>query len=118
MRDSSILGAAACAAIAAVALFSPVTRSAAVAAPPNPDATVSVTLPADRQLFKDGAGADLARAKCQICHSSDYVFTQPPLTKAQWLAEVTKMKSVYGAPLEESQLEPIAAYLVTQNGKE
>ncbi|TAM91589.1 cytochrome c [bacterium] len=118
MRNTSILGAAACAAIAAAALAGSAVRAAAVAAPPNPNVTVSVTLPAERQLFKDGAGADLARAKCQICHSSDYVFTQPPMTRAQWLAEVTKMKNVYGAPLEESQLEPIAAYLVTQNGKE
>ena len=118
MRHSPILGAVACAALTATALAGFATRSAAGAAPPNPDVTVTVTLPADRLLFKDGPGADLARAKCQICHSSDYVFTQPPMTKAQWLAEVTKMKSVYGAPLEESQLEPIAAYLVTQNGKE
>ncbi|TAM76477.1 cytochrome c [bacterium] len=80
--------------------------------------TVSVTMPPERQLFKDAPGADLARGKCQTCHSSDYIFTQPPMTKAQWLAEASKMKNVYGAPLEESQLEPIAAYLVTQNGKE
>ncbi|TAM59125.1 cytochrome c [bacterium] len=117
MRNRSLPGAAASALIAIAALLGFASDSAAGAAPPNPDVTVSVTLPPERQLFKDGPGAGLARANCQTCHSSDYIYTQPPLSKAQWLAEVTKMKNIYGAPLEESQLEPIAAYLVTQNGK-
>jgi|SRR5579872_3305783 len=79
---------------------------------------VSVTYPPERQLFKDGPNADLVRSRCQVCHSSDYVYTQPPLTKSQWVAEVKKMQGVYGATsIVDGDVEPIVDYLMTQNGK-
>ncbi|HVA38614.1 MAG TPA: cytochrome c [Candidatus Dormibacteraeota bacterium] len=117
MRSISILGLAACVAVLAAGLFTSAARGAADAAQPNPNVTVSIQYPPEPQLFKDGPGADLARANCQICHSSSYVYTQPHLTKEQWAAEVTKMKSVYGAPVPDNDIEPIAAYLFEQNGK-
>ena len=79
--------------------------------------TVSIVLPAETAKFKPGPGADVATANCLTCHSSAYVYTQPPLNKAQWTAEVNKMKAVYGAPIAAADVAPIADYLVGQNGK-
>jgi hypothetical protein len=42
---------------------------------------------------------------------------QPPLTEVQWRAEVMKMKTAYGAPLNDGDVETLVAYLVGQNGK-
>ncbi|MDE2573283.1 MAG: cytochrome c [bacterium] len=114
MRWTSIVGAALLAAAGGLGAWG----AAAGGAQSDPNVTVSVTYPPERQMFKDGEGAGLARANCQICHSSDYVYTQPPLTKAQWAAEVTKMKRVYGANIQDGDVDAIAAYLVTQNGRE
>ncbi len=87
------------------------------AAQPNADVTVKIALPPSPQLFKDGPGAQLARTDCQVCHSSQYVYTQPPFTKEQWLGEIKKMKAVYGAQFSDADIEPIADYLTAQNGK-
>jgi mono/diheme cytochrome c family protein len=79
--------------------------------------TVTITLPADNVQFKPGPGADLATANCDTCHSAAYVYTQPPLNRAQWTAEVTKMKKAYGAPIDDGNITPIVDYLLTQNGR-
>jgi hypothetical protein len=78
---------------------------------------VSVGLPKPDTHFNAGPGVDLARRHCLTCHSSDYVYTQPPLTKAQWTAEVTKMQKTYGAPIPDADVAPLVDYLMTQNGK-
>jgi hypothetical protein len=85
------------------------------AAPPH-DGSTSITLPAPNETFPGGAEAGPARRNCLTCHSSDYVYTQPKLSKAQWTAEVTKMIKVYGAPVPQSDIGPIVDYLVAQNG--
>jgi len=79
-------------------------------------ASVSVQLPPPQEAFPGGAEAEPARRHCLTCHSSDYIFTQPPLTRAQWTAEVTKMIKVYGAPIPGDAVAPIVQYLVTHNG--
>ncbi len=79
--------------------------------------TVSVKWPADTVAFKPGPGADVTNANCSTCHSASYVYTQPPLTKVQWTAEVKKMKAVYGAPIADDDAAAIVDYLVAQNGK-
>ena len=43
-------------------------------------------LPVDQPKFRPGPGAELAIAHCLLCHSADYVSTQPPLDRAAWLA--------------------------------
>jgi hypothetical protein len=53
-----------------------------------------------------------------ICHSVDYIYMQPPLTKDQWHAEVMKMKKVFGAPVPDSDADTIVKYLMSQNGKQ
>lgn len=79
--------------------------------------TVSIKFPPETIKFKPGPGMEIANANCSTCHSAAYVYTQPRLTKAQWTAEVNKMKGVYGAPIADADVAPIADYLVTQNGK-
>ena len=59
----------------------------------------------------------MARQYCVTCHATAYVSTQPVLSKGQWTAEVTKMKAVYGAPIPDDALGPIADYLTTVYGK-
>ncbi len=80
-------------------------------------AVTQIDLPPDRVEFRDGPGAQAARENCTICHSAQYVYMQPPLTRAQWEAEVTKMRKAYGAPVPESATQTIADYLYSQNGK-
>jgi hypothetical protein len=100
---------------AAVALagFALAARGPAVAQP----TTVTITLPPPAVAFPGGAEADPARRHCLVCHSSDYVFTQPKLTRKQWTAEVTKMIKIYGAAVPDADAAAIVDYLVAQNGK-
>ncbi|MGA2394112.1 MAG: cytochrome c [Candidatus Lustribacter sp.] len=79
--------------------------------------TVSITPPAVNVPFKPGAGMEVVNANCQTCHSAAYIYTQPALTRAQWTAEVTKMKVAYGAPIADGDVNTIVDYLVAQNGK-
>jgi mono/diheme cytochrome c family protein len=81
------------------------------------NAPVSITLPPDARSFGAGMGQSVAQANCTICHAADYVYMQPPLTDVQWRAEVMKMKTAYGAPLDDSAVDTLVAYLVGQNGK-
>ena len=78
-----------------------------------------IELPQETATLKPGPGAELAKAQCLICHSADYISTQPrdkPL--AFWKAEVEKMKKVYGAPIADEQIDAIAEYLVQNYGTE
>jgi hypothetical protein len=60
-----------------------------------------------------------ASSLCVTCHSADYVKYQPgTLTRANWTAEVTKMKKTYGAPIPDEAINPIADYLVKTYGAE
>ncbi len=78
---------------------------------------VTIALPRPDIAFKPGPNVDLATANCRTCHSAAYVYTQPPLNRAQWTAEVLKMKNAYGAPIDPDNVEKIVDYLLTQNGK-
>jgi sulfite dehydrogenase (cytochrome) subunit B len=79
--------------------------------------TVRVELPAETAQFKPGPGVDAARQYCVICHSADYVYMQPPLSEEKWRAVVTKMQKVMGAPIPDSDIDVLAKYLASQNGK-
>ncbi|WP_022723794.1 hypothetical protein [Rhodopseudomonas sp. B29] len=70
-------------------------------------------LPDETAAFKPGPHVDTVRANCSLCHSADYIATQPPQTnkKAFWQAEVTKMIKVYGAPIEAGDVDNIVDYL-------
>ncbi len=100
---------------AAVALAA---SSVTAASPAPPHGPVTIALPGDAGFaFKPGAGVESAQRYCLTCHSSAYVSTQPVMTRAQWTAEVAKMKAVYGAPIPDDQAAPIVEYLTTTYGK-
>jgi hypothetical protein len=77
-------------------------------------------LPPETAKFKPapGLGAALATTHCLLCHSADYISTQPPLDRAGWAASVTKMREKYGAPLPTNQVEVLVDYFVKTYGKE
>lgn len=74
------------------------------------------TLPRETAALKPGAGADLATGNCLLCHSADYISTQPPLSRAQWQAIVVKMQQKFGAPVTTNQIPPIVDYLSATYG--
>ena len=78
---------------------------------------LKIEMPPDTSTLKPGAGADLANRQCLTCHSADYVNVQPPgKPLAFWKGEVEKMKKVYGAPIRDEDIEPIAQYLTREYG--
>lgn len=91
------------------------TLGAAVAAA----AGLKIDLPKETVAYKPGPNLELVNARCRICHSADYVLTQPPnLPRATWAAEVTKMKKTFGAPIADSEIDALADYLVKTYGNE
>ena len=66
----------------------------------NPFSDDAWQLPAETAA----AGAGLLQTHCQLCHSADYISTQPPLTKAQWTAIVEKMRGKFGAVIATNQV--------------
>lgn len=80
---------------------------------------VAIELPADAPMLRPSElpGYRLALQKCGICHSADYVSYQPPgMTLKQWTAETAKMAHTYGAPLGETDIRQIGAYLAVAYG--
>jgi mono/diheme cytochrome c family protein len=72
---------------------------------------VSVNLPASQTSFPPGDGAVIANAQCLICHSAGMVLRQPPLTQNEWVGEINKMRTAFGAPMPADQVEALAKYL-------
>jgi hypothetical protein len=95
-------------------------------APPPPSASAggvtlvseTVDLSADDATYPDGPHADVINANCTSCHSASMALTQPPLSQDQWTAEVTKMREVYHAPVPESAVPDIVAYLTALSAKQ
>lgn len=83
------------------------------------------TAPADVQLPPETVklrpsklpGFGIATAKCAICHSADYIAYQPPgMNQSQWTAEVSKMHSTYGAPIDADEMRLVGIYLTATYG--
>lgn len=81
-------------------------------------AELKFTLPAETAKLTPGPGADLATANCLLCHSADYIATQPHLSRTVWKAEVIKMQQKYGAPISTNNVDQLADYLVRNYGRE
>jgi hypothetical protein len=82
-------------------------------------ATRTIELPAETAQLKPSTlpGYSIARGKCAICHSLDYILYQPPkMTQAQWTAEAQKMQRSYGAPLDAEEIRLVGIYLATIYG--
>ena len=67
-------------------------------------------------MLADGPGREVTETQCRVCHSLDYVTTQPPSGAAQWQGVVTKMRAVYGAPISDADAKAIADYLTASYG--
>jgi mono/diheme cytochrome c family protein len=75
---------------------------------------VSYTLPDETAAFKPGPNLDVMQGNCGGCHSADYILTQPQgpkFKKEFWQAEVTKMITVFGAPIAAGDVPKIVDYL-------
>jgi mono/diheme cytochrome c family protein len=67
-------------------------------------------------MFPDGPGADAINNNCLACHSAGMVLNQPALPKAEWQAEVDKMRAAYKAPIDDKDVAEIIDYLVKIKG--
>jgi hypothetical protein len=77
--------------------------------------SVSVDFPDPGNLFPGDKGADAINNNCLACHSAGMVLTQPPLSSADWQAEIDKMRNVYKAPITVTDVPAIVDYLVKLN---
>jgi sulfite dehydrogenase (cytochrome) subunit B len=77
---------------------------------------VKITLPMEIAALRPGKGVELALANCYICHSVDYIQTQPQLPRKFWEAEVKKMREKYGAPTPEETIPTLVEYLTATYG--
>ena len=71
-------------------------------------------LPPETSTLKQTSDPGHAKTEtwCGTCHSRDYITTQPRgKGKEFWAASVTKMVTVYGAPIPEADRPLIAEYL-------
>lgn len=77
---------------------------------------LEIKLPSETASFKPAPGVEIANARCLVCHSVEYVSTQPALTKTFWASSVKKMREKYGAEIPDQQVEPLLDYLVETYG--
>lgn len=80
-------------------------------------APVKIELPAETATLKPAPGAELAAGNCMVCHSVEYISTQPTQTRTAWKASVEKMRAKFGAPIAEEQIAALVDYLTTAYGK-
>ena len=77
---------------------------------------VKIELPPEKGAFKTGRGVELAQANCLICHSVEYVTSQPQFDRKFWEASVKKMREKYGAPITDEAVAALVDYLVATYG--
>lgn len=75
-----------------------------------------VDFPVSTSTFPPGPGSELS-GKCLICHSAGMVLKQPLMSADEWRKEIIKMRKVYGAPLQDSDIEPLTMYMTLLNAK-
>lgn len=84
----------------------------------NPHRDDPWVLPGGEPPLPEGEAAGPLRRHCALCHSFDYIATQPRLGKTAWAASVEKMRAKYGAPIPTNEVPALVAYLVKHHGKE
>ena len=77
---------------------------------------VKITLPPETGTYKAAPGVELALANCLICHSTEYVASQPPMPRKFWETTVKKMKEKFGAPTPDAQVTALVDYLAATYG--
>jgi len=75
----------------------------------------AITLPSSLFTFQSAPGSEIASSYCLICHTAEYVYTQPPHSRVQWNEIVKKMKQVFGCPIPAEHIPTLVDYLVNQN---
>ncbi|MCA9471890.1 MAG: c-type cytochrome [Nitrospirales bacterium] len=75
----------------------------------------TILIPSPPITFQAGQGSEIATSYCLICHSAEYVYTQPLLSRTQWHETVEKMKHQFGCPVPDEQVSTLVDYLVGQN---
>jgi mono/diheme cytochrome c family protein len=101
--------------LAAFLLIVTVAAGAGLGSPPiSPVRTIS--LPHDEPFAPPGPGRMAFVAACVVCHSTRYITSQPPLSRAVWQGIVEKMIHNYGAHIGAPQAAQIVDYLVATNG--
>ena len=75
-----------------------------------------IQFPPEVNAFKQDVGAEIANAQCLVCHSLEYVSTQPPMPRELWMSSVQKMRQKYGAAIPEAQVETLVEYLTRNYG--
>ena len=67
--------------------------------------------------LKAGPGLEVVQTRCAACHSLDYVrMNSPFLTADGWKAEVTKMRTAFGAEIDDAEAATIVNYLAATYG--
>ena len=64
----------------------------------SPAHALDIQLPAETATLHPGASPAHRAAQCLMCHSVDYLSTQPPMPLGFWEAEVKKMVAVMARP--------------------
>lgn len=77
---------------------------------------LEIQLPPETGAFKQDKGAELANGQCLVCHSVEYVTSQPPMPRTFWKSSVQKMQQKYGASIPDNQVEPLVDYLTRNYG--
>jgi sulfite dehydrogenase (cytochrome) subunit B len=75
-----------------------------------------ISLPNIAVTLRDGPGKEVTGSLCGICHSLDYITTQPKFPRARWQAEVNKMIKVLGAPISPENADVITNYITKYYG--
>jgi mono/diheme cytochrome c family protein len=81
----------------------------------------AITLPTEAPTLKASLlpGYAKAQTNCVACHSAEYMLYQPPTApRAYWDAMVTRMKTVFKAPIDDADTPAIVDYLVKTYGNE
>ena len=82
-----------------------------------PSETVTIDLPSGDDVYPDKPGAVVVDRNCLSCHSPEVVANQPQLTRAQWAAEIKKMREAFKAPIADDDEQTILDYLVSLRGE-
>jgi len=83
--------------------------------------TKSIELPPDGIQLTPSVlpGYAKAQANCVMCHSAEYMVYQPSsAARPYWDAMVKRMKIVFNAPIDNSDMAAVVEYLVKTYGNE
>lgn len=92
--------------------FARLVLALAAASAAAPAFALDIQLPQETATLHPGTGPGAQGATlCLMCHSVDYLSSQPPMPLGFWDAEVKKMVGTYGAPIPAEQVPLIVEYL-------